>query len=135
VVVSTDCLVWNEHPKVVWTALPESSALLLYISTNRFFSLLLLELDRFTIKQLKQYFLAPSNVRYKHCNGRRFSWVLYYSAQDNLGRAQDAQAMLRLYSGILRLYSGSTQALLRHYLGTAQVCSPSAQVKAVATHI
>jgi hypothetical protein len=132
VVVSTDCLVWNEHPKVVWTALPESSALLLYISPNRFFSLLLLELDRFTIKQLKQYFPAPSNVRYKHCNGRRFSWVLYYSAQDNLGRAQDnlgraqdAQAMLRLYSGILRLYSGilrlysgSTQALLRLYLGT-----------------
>jgi hypothetical protein len=59
----------------------------------------------------------------------------YYSAQDNLGRAQYAQA-------ILRLYSGFTQALLRLYLGSVRACSPSAQVgspsaqvKAAATHI
>ena len=54
-VVSAHCLVWNKHPKVVWTALLKSSILLLYLSTDRFFSHLLLELDRFAIKQLKPY--------------------------------------------------------------------------------
>jgi hypothetical protein len=41
---------------------------------------------------------------------RRPKWVPHYGAQADSGRAQDAQALLRLCSGILR----HTQALIRY---------------------
>jgi len=52
---------------------------------------------------------------------RRPKWVPHYGAQANSGRAQDTQALLRLYSG-------SSQALVRLW-------SPLAQVKAAVAHV
>ena len=55
---------------------------------------------------------------------RRPKWVPHYGAQADSGRAQDAQALLRLCSGSAQACSPS-----------AQVCSPSAQVKAAVAHV
>jgi hypothetical protein len=62
---------------------------------------------------------SPANFGKETVAGarRRSKWAPHYSAQANLGRAQDAQALPRLCPG------------------SAQACSPSAQVKAAAAQV
>jgi hypothetical protein len=58
---------------------------------------------------------------------RRPKWVLYYNAQADSGRAQDAQAC----SGSAQACSPSDQVRSP----SAQACSPLAQVKAAVAHV
>jgi hypothetical protein len=69
---------------------------------------------------------------------RGLNWVPHYGSQADLGRAQDAQALLRLCSGSAQACSPSAQACspsTQVCSPLAQVCSPSAQVKAAVAHV